>query len=71
MYIYIYIYLLLIRSTTYDSRSTSSIYLVIIQPFSIQFQKRPFSYIIPSIWNALSSSIRYIQYPTSFNTHLK
>ena len=51
-------YLLLIRSTTHDTRSTSSIYLVIPQPSFLKFQKRSFSYIIPSIWNALPSSIR-------------
>ena len=60
--------LLLIRSTTH---TTSSINLIIPQPSSLKFQKLSFSYIVPSIWNALPSSIRYIQSPTSFNAHLK
>ena len=63
--------LLLIRSTTHNTRSTSSINLIIPQPSSLKFQKRSFSYIVPSIWNALPSSIRSIQSPTSFNSHLK
>ena len=62
--------LLLIRSTTHNTRSTSSINLIIQQPSSIKFQKRSFSYTVPSIWNALPSSIRSIQSPTSFNAHL-
>ena len=63
--------LLLIRSTTHNIRSTSSINLIIPQPSSLKFQKRSFSYIVPSIWNAIPSSIRFIQSPTSFNAHLK
>ena len=66
-----YIFLLLIRSTTHNTRSTSSINLIIPQPSSLKFQKRSFSYIVPSIWNALPSSIRSIQSHTSFNAHIK
>ena len=75
-YIYFYIpsYIfdhLLILSTTHNTRSTSIINLIIPQPSSIKFQKRSFSYVVPSIWNALPSSIISIQSPTSCNAHLK
>ena len=63
--------LILIRSTTHNTRSTSSINLIIPHLSSLKFQKRSFSYIVPSIWNSLLSSIRSIQSPTSFNAHLK
>ena len=43
--------LLSIRSTTHDTRSTSSIHLVIPHPYFLKFQNLSLSYIIPSICN--------------------